>query len=183
MYWLPKLHKRLYKARFIANSSSCITTELSKLLTSCLTAIKSHVIRYCETVCGTSGKNWFWSVKNSGGVLGELGCRGFLATSLSTYDFSTLYTTLPHNLIKEKLLDLIEWTFKRALKTMVHFIWHVMTEGLFSLPLAKVGIHFGHVGMCATPCPISLIIFILDLGPSCADKLLEFRWVQVAHLS
>ena len=50
MYWLPKLHKRPYKARFIANSSSCTTTELSKLLTSCLTAIKSHVIRYCETV-------------------------------------------------------------------------------------------------------------------------------------
>ena len=50
LYWLPKLHKRPYKARFIANSSSCTTTELSKLLTSCLTAIKSHVIRYCETV-------------------------------------------------------------------------------------------------------------------------------------
>ena len=33
MYWLPKLHKRPHKARFIANSSSCITTELSKLLT------------------------------------------------------------------------------------------------------------------------------------------------------
>ena len=32
-------------------------------------------------------------------------------TSLSTYYFSTLYTTLPHNLIKEKLLDLIERTF------------------------------------------------------------------------
>ena len=32
-------------------------------------------------------------------------------TSLSTYDFSTLYTTSPHNLIKEKLLDLIERTF------------------------------------------------------------------------
>ena len=26
MYWLPKLHKRPYKARFIANSSSCTTT-------------------------------------------------------------------------------------------------------------------------------------------------------------
>ena len=36
---------------------------------------------------------------------------GYQATSLSTYDFSTLYTTLPHNLIKEKLLDLIERTF------------------------------------------------------------------------
>ena len=32
---------------------------------------------------------------------------------MSSYDFSTLYTTLPHNLIKEKLIDLIEKTFKR----------------------------------------------------------------------
>ena len=30
MYWLPKLHKRPYKTRVIANSSSCTTTELSK---------------------------------------------------------------------------------------------------------------------------------------------------------
>ena len=35
--------KKSYKTRFIANSSSCSTTELSKLLTSCLTAIKSHI--------------------------------------------------------------------------------------------------------------------------------------------
>ena len=27
--------------------------------------------------------------------------------------FSTLYTTLPHNLIKETLINLTEWTFKR----------------------------------------------------------------------
>ena len=32
--------KTPFKARFIANSSSCTTTELSKLLTSCLTAVK-----------------------------------------------------------------------------------------------------------------------------------------------
>ena len=97
-------------------------------------------------------------------MLSKLKCRGFRASSLSTYDFSTLYTTLPHNLIKEELLDLIEWTFKRALNTMVHFIWHVMTERLFSLPLTKVGIHFGHVRMCATPYPISLIIFYIRFG-------------------
>ena len=35
-YWLHKLHKQPYKSRFIANSSSCTPTELSKLLTSCL---------------------------------------------------------------------------------------------------------------------------------------------------
>ena len=32
---------------------------------------------------------------------------------MSTYDFSAHYTTLPHNLIKEKFINLIEWTFKR----------------------------------------------------------------------
>ena len=84
MYWLPKLHKRPYKARFIANSSSCTTTELSKLLTSCLTAVKNHVIRYFEKVYERSGKNLFWSIKNSGEVLNKLKSRGFRATSLST---------------------------------------------------------------------------------------------------
>ena len=39
LYWLPKLHTRPYKLRFIANSSSSTSTELSLLLTSCLTAI------------------------------------------------------------------------------------------------------------------------------------------------
>ena len=55
-----------------------------------------------------------WLIKYSGEELGKLKCRGFRERSLSTYDFSTLYTTLPHDLIKEKRLDLIEWSFKRA---------------------------------------------------------------------
>ena len=32
---------------------------------------------------------------------------------MSTYAFSTLYTTLPHNLIEDKLIDLIERTYQR----------------------------------------------------------------------
>ena len=32
MYWLLKLHKRPYKARFIANSSSRTTTETFKII-------------------------------------------------------------------------------------------------------------------------------------------------------
>ena len=36
-----------------------------------------------------------------------------LLSGVSTYDFSTLYTTLPHNLIKEILTELIEQTFNR----------------------------------------------------------------------
>ena len=53
------------------------------------------------------------SIKNLSEVLNKLKSRGFRASSFSTYDFSTLYTTLPHNLIKDKLVDLIERTFQR----------------------------------------------------------------------
>ena len=77
MYWLPTLHKRPYKARFIANSSSCTTTELSKLLTSCLTAFKAKVIKYCETVYERSGVNMFWPIKLSTEILSKLKDRGF----------------------------------------------------------------------------------------------------------
>ena len=72
-----------------------------------------HDIKYCEKVYERSGKNLFWSIKNSGEILDKLKARDFNATSMSTYDFSTLYTTLLHNLIKDKLIYLIERTFKR----------------------------------------------------------------------
>ena len=104
---------KTYKARFIANSSSCTTTELSTLLTSCLTPVKKYVIKYCEIVYERSGKNLFWSIKNSGEILDKLKARDFNATIFSTYDCSTLYTTLPYILIKDKLIDLIERTFQR----------------------------------------------------------------------
>ena len=58
-------------------------------------------------------KIYFGILKNSGEMLDKLKDRNFNATSLSTYDFSTLYTTLPHNLINDKLIDLIERTFNR----------------------------------------------------------------------
>ena len=113
LYWLPKLHKRPYKACFIANSSSCTTTVLSKLLTSCLTAVKKHWIRYYDTVYERDGINYFWSIKNSNDVLNKFKSKNFQASKLSTYDFSTLYTMLPHHLIKDKLIDLINRTFIR----------------------------------------------------------------------
>ena len=48
LYWLPKLHIRPYKSRFIANSSACTTTELSILLTSCPTAIKNMSLNIAQ---------------------------------------------------------------------------------------------------------------------------------------
>ena len=64
---------------------------VSRFLTSCLTEFKNHVIKYCETVFERNGKNLFWSTKFSGEILNKLKSKGFLASSVSTYDFSTLY--------------------------------------------------------------------------------------------
>ena len=54
--------------------------------------------------------NYLWSITNSTEILNKLKTKEFQA---STYDFSTLYFTLPHNLIRNQLVDLIENTFTR----------------------------------------------------------------------
>ena len=58
-------------------------------------------------------KIYFGLIKIQVQILNKLESRCFLASSLSTYDFSTLYTTLPHNRINEKLTELIEQTINR----------------------------------------------------------------------
>ena len=63
----------------------------------------------------------FWLRKKSGEVLSKLKSRGFCVTSLSTYDFFTLYTTLLHNPIK-KILICLRVPSKRSSKMNVHFI-------------------------------------------------------------
>ena len=64
-------------------------------------------------------------------------------TSLSTNAFSTLYITLPYNLIKDKLIDLTKKTSRqKALLTL-----HVMTEMHFLLQKKTKNILHGHVKM------------------------------------
>ena len=74
---------------------------------------QNHWIKYCEKTYEREGINYFWSIKNSTQILDKLKTKGFHASNMSTYDFSTLYTTL-HNLIRIQLVDLIENIFRRA---------------------------------------------------------------------
>ena len=57
--------------------------------------LSSTVKRYMRDPVKTyfgerSGKNLFWSIKNSREILDKLKARDFNATSLSNYEFSTL---------------------------------------------------------------------------------------------
>ena len=58
-------------------------------------------------------KKLIWFGTKSGNILNKSKSKCFLASSLSTNDFSTLYIFLPHTIIKYKLTNLIEQTFKR----------------------------------------------------------------------
>ena len=54
---------KTYKARFIANSSSCTTTELSKLLISCLTAVKNMLSSTVKRYMRDPAKTYYGLLK------------------------------------------------------------------------------------------------------------------------
>ena len=55
-----------------------------------------------------------WIVKNSTSLLSSLDQLDVhIATSVQTYDFSTLCTSAPHNMLKSQITALVHNTFKR----------------------------------------------------------------------
>ena len=115
-YCLPKLNKNTYQSRFISNSSHCSTTILSKHITSALTAVKDHAIKNSETALSNSIVNYFWIIKNSSEVIEKLRLRNFQGSQVSSFDFSTLYTSLLHDLIKTKVLSLYNSVLRESQK-------------------------------------------------------------------
>ena len=56
-----------------------------------------------------------WILKNSQNLMSSLAHLGVRkATSIQTYDFSTLYTSIPHDLLKSRLI--INNTFKHKME-------------------------------------------------------------------
>ena len=54
-----------------------------------------------------------WILKNSTNLLSSLGHLGVRkATSIQTFDFSTLYTSIPHDLLKSRMNNIINNAFK-----------------------------------------------------------------------
>ena len=79
-----------------------------------LTAVKDRLIKYCNTTTSRNGVNSMWIVKNSSSLLSSLDQLDVrTATSVQTYDFSTLDTSIPHNLLKSRITALVLNSFKR----------------------------------------------------------------------
>ena len=87
-------------------------------------------------------------------------------TSLSTYDISTLYTTLPQNLIKDKLIDLNERAFNREGSPYLT----CNDRNAFSTSEKPKKYH---AWSCQHECNALTVLLdniLFDLAPSCIDK-------------
>ena len=113
LYWTPKLHKSPLKHRFIAGSSECTTKQLSSLLIKILTVIKTGLEKYFSIETSHTEINNMWILKNSTNLLSSLGHLGVhRATSIQTLDFSTLYSSIPHDLLKSHVNNIINNAFE-----------------------------------------------------------------------
>ena len=113
LYWTPKLQKSPVKHRFIAGSSKCTTKQLSSLLTKILTVIKTGLEKYCSIKTSHTGFNNISILKNSTNLMSSLSHLGVhRATSIQTFDFFTLYTSIPHDLLKSRINSIINNAFK-----------------------------------------------------------------------
>ena len=90
-----------YKSRFISNSSHCSTTILSKHITTALTAVKDHAIKYSETAFSYSNVNYFWSIKTLPRSSKNCGCESFRVLKYLLSIF--LHYTHPCRMILSKI--------------------------------------------------------------------------------
>jgi hypothetical protein len=136
MYWLPKFHKKPTKFRFIVASSRCVTKDVSKPLSKALRLCLKMQRAYCRAILAARGHNRMFVIDNSAPLLKELDCasRRNAAKSVATFDFSTLYTSIP----LEKLRMAISWVISKSFKgTSKRFLTVTDYDAYFSSAKSK----------------------------------------------
>ena len=113
MYWLPKMHYSPPRFRFIVASSSCSTKPLSSLASTVYKHIFNQVRNFHNKSYFYKNYNRFWVIENSKPIIEKIekinSQRG--AKDISTYDFSTLYTKLPHDDLINNLSTIVDFAF------------------------------------------------------------------------
>ena len=104
LYWTVKLQKSPVKFRFIAGYKTVL-----QLVNQNTYIIKNGPEKYnCSIKTNHNGVNNMWILKNSTSLLSSLGHLGVQrATFIQTFNFSTLYTSIPHDLLKSCMNNII----------------------------------------------------------------------------
>lgn len=120
IYANPKLHKNPYKFRFITGAYNSSIKELSVELHKILQFVKEHFKRYCSVIQQRTGITCYWSITNSMEVINTLKNRKNTDSNIYTADFNSLFTNLPHDIIKYNIFELIKLCFHNANKTYIN---------------------------------------------------------------
>ena len=120
MYWIPKMHYSPSRTRFIVGSSSCSTKPMSKVISTIFKKIFKQIENFHQKSTFYKNYNRFWVIENSKPLLECLQQlnNGSRAKSISTFDFSTLYTKIPHDSLIEVLNGLVDFVFNGGRKTV-----------------------------------------------------------------
>ena len=110
------MHKATPKLRYIAASCNSSIKGLDKLMTKCLAAIYEFMKLYCKGILRNSGHNRMWILDNSMKLKEHLATLNdkSKAKSVSTWDFSTLYTTIPHDKLKAQIKKLFQFVLETS---------------------------------------------------------------------
>ena len=121
IYWIPKLHKNPVKFRFIIASKYCTTKTLSKNVSSIFSLFQRQIDTYHKKSHFFSGIKSYWIVQDKAPVLEavkkSLARRS--AKCLSSFDFSTLYTKIPHDKLIDVLTNIIDFVFKGGTRSKI----------------------------------------------------------------
>ena len=114
MYWIPKMHKVPTASRFIIASQQCSTKQISKSVSNAFKLIFHQIQNFHKKAKFLRNYNKFWVLQNIEPVLDIIKRinRKKSAKSITTYDFSTLYTKIPHTKLIKELHNLINFTFE-----------------------------------------------------------------------
>ena len=114
IYWTPKLHKNPVKFRFIIASKRCTVKHLSKDISSIFSLFCKQIEMYNKKAHYYSGIKSYWIVQNRDPVLDAVkkSVTRKSAKCVSSFDFSTLYTKIPHNKLIDVLNKIIDFAFK-----------------------------------------------------------------------
>ena len=107
------MHKNPTKARFIIASPKSSIKPLARTITSIFCLFFRQIQTYNDKCRFFTGVNTFWVVQNNKPVINAMNWlnKRRKATSVSTFDFSTMYTKFAYNKLLIVLKSLIDLCF------------------------------------------------------------------------
>ena len=102
-------------------SCKCTVKKLSKDITSIFKLAYNQIDRYNQKASIFSGIKTFWVIQNSQPVLKVLDQISSKrnAKTISSFDFSTLYTNIPHSKLFAELSDIVRFIFKGGTRSTI----------------------------------------------------------------